>query len=397
MKLIISVFFTLVLGVGTGWIVANIQHSRGGEHFAPNNALNPAVAVPEKEVSEDAEIRVVNGESYNFGKMMLGDTESWIFQVKNTGSKPLELRLGETTCKCTFVSEGVFDKDGKEPTVIAPGDVLDVELKWTPKSKTIDFHQSAELKTNDPARELVVLQVRGRITQTLQVSPDYVALPNVNTSDGATKEILLLCAMEEGDWSVTGLQWSDEKSAGFFNIEIVDITPTQMAVDMDAKSGRVLRLELKPGMPIGAINQTLIIKTDVREGVEVACQIAGNVISDISIVGRGFDPVGQVLQLAPIESKVGGRATLQILVKGENHKDIEFEITHVDPSDIMHVSFGEKSTKEKLTRVPLIVEFREGTPAVSRRGSLNKFAEIHFKTNHPIVKEVKLYVSFIVK
>lgn len=397
MKLIVSLLLTLVLGVTVGWIVGAVGQSQSGEHFSPHNALNPAVAVPQQEVAKNAQIQVTNGEVYNFGKMMLGETKSWVFQVKNSGSQPLELRLGETTCKCTFVSEGVLDKDGKEPTIVAPGDTLDVELQWTPVDNSMDFHQSAELKTNDPARELVMLQIRGRVASAVELQPEYIAVPNVNSSDGATKEVYFLCAMDEGEWNITDMRWSNEETADYFSVEVDEITESDLVRGADAKSGRKLTVHMKPGMPLGSINQTLILKTDIRDGAEVVCEVAGNVISDISIVGRGFKPVDQLLAITTVDGKVGGRTTLQILVKGENHKDIELEIVKVLPANVMKVYFNEKASTDKLTRVPLVVEFPPGTAPISHRGSLNDYGEIHFKTNHPVVKEVKLYVSFLVK
>ncbi len=79
------------------------------------------------------------------------------------------------------------------------------------------------------------------------------------------------------------------------------------------------------------------------------------------------------------------------------HKNIAFEMVKVLPEGVMKVYFAEGNSTENHTRVPLIVEFPAGTAPVSGRGQLNKYGEIHFKTNHPVVKEVKLYVSFVVK
>lgn len=400
MKLIVSVILTLVFGVGAGWILGAIEQSRSGEHFSPYNALNPSLAVPTQQVSENPEIQITNGESYNFGNMMLGDTKSWVFVVKNSGKQPLELRLGETTCKCTFISEGAFDKDGKTPTVVKPGETLDVELQWSPKDYEMDFFQSAELKTNDPAREVVTLQVRGKVSKTAQITPELISLPNVNSSDGTTTVAAFLCAMEEGEWNILDIQWSNPDLAEFFTVELGEIAPDELESDteaVDPKSGRKLTITAKPGIPLGPISQTLILKTDIRDGLDVACEIFGNVISDITIIGRGFKPARQRLIIPPVDGKAGGKTTLQILVKGENHKNIEFEMVKVLPEGVMKVYFAEGNSTENHTRVPLIVEFPAGTAPVSGRGQLNKYGEIHFKTNHPVVKEVKLYVSFVVK
>lgn len=395
MKLILSAVATLVLGVLAGAFFANVEASNSGEFFAPNNALNPTAMAPE-EKKRNPEIQVANGEVHNFGQMMLGSTGEHTFQIVNTGGKPLNVRLGETSCKCTFVGGGTVDPEGKKPTVVKPGESVEIQLQWTPKDIAVDFHQSATLETNDPARPNIRLQIRGRVLTTFELLPDFVRLPNINASEGATRDVDLTSVLEADQWDITDVKWQDASTAEFFDVEVLDLPPERIG-GANSKSGRLLKLTVKPGLPVGKLKQTLVITTNTESMPEVLCEIDGNVITDITVVGPGYDPVKQLVRLAPFEGKIGGKTTLQLIVKGENHEAIEFEIQDVTPSGVMNVGLGESKSTDKITRVPLSIEFPPGSKPASHRGQINDFGLITLKTNHPTVKEVKVYVSFVVK
>jgi hypothetical protein len=395
MKLLVSILITIALGAGSGWAIVTVQQAESGEHFVPDNSLNPAVSLDEAILStaERSQVEVLNGEHYVFGTMLRGQTKTRRFDVRNRGGKPLELELGETTCKCTFVTDG-FNEEKK--AVVQPGETLAIELSWKPIRYELGFHQSAELLTNDPERRKLLLSVGGNVNQVLRASPDELKVPNMVSDKGATLEGMLFCSLDDGEWKIIGERFEIEDTAHFFELEYGELTADEVSLEPQAKSGKKVLIHIKPGYPIGPLRQMVNLTTDCDAEPDLYFRIEGNVVSDISIVGRHFDSVKNVYHMPAVDGVVGGESILQMIVKGENHADIEFEIDKIDPEGVMVVEFGEKSSSERITRIPLIIRIPPGTPSVSRLGQLDDYAWIYIKTSHD-VKEVKLAVQMVVK
>ncbi|MBC8290175.1 MAG: DUF1573 domain-containing protein [Planctomycetes bacterium] len=101
---------------------------------------------------------------YDFGMMKHMDTGSHKFLVRNEGEAPLELKTGETTCQCTIGELG--------DTIIPPGESTVVELKWTIKNPSARFDHSAEVWTNDPEHDLILLQISGFVGRDVLFRPE---------------------------------------------------------------------------------------------------------------------------------------------------------------------------------------------------------------------------------
>src|SRR5262245_43702837 len=74
----------------------------------------------------------VNETSYDFGEMGEGDKGAHVFEVRNEGTGPLDLRFVKTSCGCTSVRIGELEwnpKAGDPPTDIVsvpPGGTIGI-------------------------------------------------------------------------------------------------------------------------------------------------------------------------------------------------------------------------------------------------------------------------------
>lgn len=87
----------------------------------------------------------------DLGIMKVGEIKKQVFEVKNTGDKPLVIITTSTTCSCASV------EFPKKP--ILPGEIATVEVSMMPKNVGF-FNEIIMLKCNTeyPAK----LRIRGR-------------------------------------------------------------------------------------------------------------------------------------------------------------------------------------------------------------------------------------------
>lgn len=112
--------------------------------FACNNA--------EKKTETGAEIAKIEfaEESWDFGKIIMGDTVSHDFAFTNTGEIPLIISNASATCGCTV------PEYPKEP--VAPGESGIIKVKFDSSNKTGKQHKVITLTTNaTPAQSEIFL------------------------------------------------------------------------------------------------------------------------------------------------------------------------------------------------------------------------------------------------
>jgi hypothetical protein len=111
----------------------------------------------------------------NVGNVDFGVTHTCDFTIQNGGSEPLTLTLYQKSCSCG---------DVEAPEKIAPGEQAKVTFHWTPTPGGAgESLQFVSFKTNDPHMPLLRLEVKGKLTPAIRLSPeewafiDFEAVP----------------------------------------------------------------------------------------------------------------------------------------------------------------------------------------------------------------------------
>lgn len=122
--------------------------------FACNNTKTKTAGTESTSIKFDEE-------SYDFGKVAMGDTVEHDFSFTNTGELPLIISNAEASCGCTV------PEYPKEP--LAPGESGIVKVKFDTSNKTGKQHKVVTLTSNaEPAKTEIFLT--GEITGTLPAS-----------------------------------------------------------------------------------------------------------------------------------------------------------------------------------------------------------------------------------
>lgn len=384
----------LLLGVGVGYGASRTTFLVGGEYFVPNNSERPEIYVEHSSSGEEerqrARVEVVNGERHQFGTMNRGAKKSHVFLFKNTGNVPLTLELGETTCKCTLGK--LVDNQ------VLPGETAEVKLEWEGKASSTEFSQTAQIITNDPQRRLVRLTIEGLLEDAVRVMPERVHMPNVAAGTETKRVIRLLSSDAETPLEIEGHSFLREDLAEHFDVAWRPLESSELKAGPRAASGAEVTLTVKPGIPTGNVEQVLHLNLNIADRPELDIPISGNVVGDISIVGRGtpYDSERNLLTMGAVSRENGAKRELIILVKGERREEIQLEVDRTDPEDVLKATLGEPIVSERNVRYPLHVEIVPGMPPVNRLGNEQaKVARIYLKSTNSASDEVIIYVSFL--
>jgi hypothetical protein len=328
----------------------------------------------------------VDRAEYDFGAMDVWLSGSHDFLLTNAGTANLELTKGGTSCHCALSELG--------QSIVPPGGSTKVTLEWKSKGQWGPYRQSATILTNDPEHPRIELTVSGRLTVGVDASPPEFVLGRISAGEPASAEVRIYCYLPE-PLKITGHRWSDPSTAGMFELQFQPLSSTQVREEPDARSGFLARIVVKSGLPLGPIRQTISVTTNFKTHPVIEIPLQGVVVSDISIVGRGWNADTGVLMLGAV-GRSGFEQTLNIFTRGPYRKEVRFTPGRVDP-DLLHVKLGPTSPLGDGTvyRTPLTIQIPRGSRPANFLGSKqSRLGEIIIETTHPQAPRLQLRVSF---
>jgi hypothetical protein len=381
-----SVVGGLIVGVGG----ALLEHGWGRakldlEYFtATRDAQRPEPPPPEgpQPVAE------VDREEFDFGVMERDATRSHTFRITNRGDHPLDLRKGSTSCKCTITKF--------EDRSVEPGKTAEIVLEWTARTAGDAFREVATIFTNDPKRTRLDLTVTGRIIETLELEPREFLFGKMLVGQEKTVRVRLLSYRNES-LAILEAKLGDSETSRFFDV-VIEPIPADQWTDAGAKSGVLVALTVRPGLPIGPFREQLELKTNVGDRETLRVYVEGHVVSDISIVGRGWSEDLGVLSIGRVNGQEGTKRKLAVFIRGNDSDAIQFETVKKSP-DFLQIHFGKRTVIQggRVVKLPLIVEIPPGVGPVSRLGTQQgDLGEILIQTNHPRAQQLRLRVRFVV-
>ncbi|MCI0332128.1 MAG: DUF1573 domain-containing protein [Planctomycetes bacterium] len=380
--ILIAALVGSAVGAALAYVEVRSDHDAVAE-LAGENAVQPPAAQGETA----ARIEVVEPR-FNFGKMERGRERSHEFVIRNVGTAPLKLRVGQTSCKCTL---GEVTGDA-----IGPGESTHVRLEWSAQSDRGPFRQTAMLHTNDPRQPDVELTIEGEIVGATGVEPPDFMFDKLAVDESRSAEVYVM-AMLQDELTVDSAELTDEHSRDKFDVRIEPVERDELP-NKSARDGVRITLTAKPDLPVGRFNQFLTLNTNLKEGEKLHIPVIGSVVGDISVHGTGWLENEGVLVIGKVESSKGRKARVNLAVRGENAEDVTFEVGSVDPPELK-VTIGEPMRlKATLVRVPVEIEVPPGTRSMARLATAQgEEAKIVLKTTHPKIKELSMGVRFAVE
>jgi len=390
MRITCAIILATVLGVGLGVGITALRLAMSPwDGSLAVASANSGGSVP-TDISR-APVLVVDQKTYDFGKMDVDSEGRHDFVVTNQGNVDLEVTEDATGCKC---KEVVLEKNK-----IPPGQSAKVTLVWTAREATTEFEARASLRTNDPKQPKLVISALGRVIKAVRAVPPILVFYEVSAHESTTQEIPVFCFLDE-PMEILGVEYSNPATADFFDVHVEDrLTDDQIAEQKDAMGGRMVRVTLKPGLPLGALRQRIILRTSLSSASSVTIPVHATVTGDIKVAGRDWNDDLRVLNLGTVESQTGARRTLHLFARGQYRDEVSFKVTEVFPRELIRVELGQRKKNSPMsTQTPLQIEIPKGSPSVNHLGrQRSKLGRIVLETGHPETPELRIYLNFAVK
>ncbi|MGO8751891.1 MAG: DUF1573 domain-containing protein [Thermoguttaceae bacterium] len=325
--------------------------------------------------------------TFEFGTMLNTETRRHDFLFTNTGNAPLKLEKGGSTCKCTV---SLVDK-----AELAPNETAPVTLEWTPKTNRGPFRQTATILTNDPDRSRIVLTISGDVTKAMEVEPHEVVFSIIVDGESATQDVRLLCSLPSSP-AIVGYKFSDPALAKYITVRDEPL-PAKM-LRGEVKGGHLLHIDVKPGLPLGAFQQTITVKTGGTNSPELPFIVRGTIVGDIGLAGRGWHEETSTLTLGAIRSNEQFDRTFLLIARGMNSKAIQFEKLDVHP-DLLQVELGPTVAGEgRVAHTRLRIRIPQGTPPADYMSvDTAQSGQITLATHHSKTPVFKIHVRFAVR
>ena len=332
-------------------------------------------------------------DQHNFGKADVGVGGRHAFVVTNVGDEPLELSRGKATCGCcTCVCTVQLPE-----SALAPGDSAELILQWKSKLYVGPFRQTTTILTNDPQRREVMLSVAGRFTGPVGVVPSQLAIGLLRVGQAATRDVCIYSYLPES-LDITGLKLSNPQTADYFDVTWDCLSVEEVREEGEAQSGYRVHVEVRPGLPSGAFQQTITLQTTSKSVPRVEIPVQGAVVSDISVAGRGWNAQTGVVSMGTVARSDGVAWPLMIVVRGPLAKDVR--LSHVGSvPDWLAVELEptrySADTAVALTR--LKIRIPPGSPASQHLGNgQGELGRVTMQFDSPSLPNLEILVRFAV-
>jgi len=156
---------------------------------------------------------VFDATTYDFGKVMEGESARHDFAFHNPGDATLEIRDIRVTCGCTKAAD--WDR------TVAPGGTGKIPLALSTAGYRGDVKKSVHVTTNVPGQEKITLWLKGSIWQQIEVQPRYASFGQIQDRNASQSTTLKIASQLEESLEITNVE-SDNKT---FQAELKPITP----------------------------------------------------------------------------------------------------------------------------------------------------------------------------
>jgi Protein of unknown function (DUF1573) len=384
MKLSYVVVVSAVLGCVVGAGISWARFGNAPPLFSSSSTASAAARAQSPQL-------LVDERNFEFGSVARKSKVRHTFKFTNIGAGTLTLAPGGTTCSMCTVSQ-------LSKTRLAHGETADVTIEYDTTNSRQRFRQSATIRTNDSEQPRVELNIFGSVISKYEVVPDHLVFSKISVNETKTAEVKIYSSLSD-DLQVIKHELTGPDTAPFFEVQVVPIPTDKLPDKPDVKSGCLVTVTIKPGLPLGPIRQTIRLELNTPGEEPLDIPIEAVVDSDISIVGgKGWHAEVSTLSIGAVRSADGATRQVKILLRGPDRHGVKIHPVKIDPP-WLKVTTGETSELNKdVDQIPLTIEIPSGTPAVNHLGSgQGKLAEIMFETTHPQVKHMRMYLQFIVE
>ena len=300
----------------------------------------------------------------DFGLVAKGEILKAVFEVRNTGTAPLEITSVRPTCGCTVAN---YDK------TIAPGGTGKIEADVDTTAFTGPIAKSVLVFSNDVANNQINLVVRAEVRSFVEVLPRNLLRLNVLQGEPATEKVTLASA-DGGAFAVTGI----DTAGGPYKVEYRELPEKERLPDRKGTQWEV-SVTVPPDAPEGLLNHKLIVKTTQPKAAEVTLQVSGVVRPIVQVVPAEVN-FGTVAGDAPVGRNI-------ILINNRQGTQLELTKVEIDNPQFSHEIIPLQAGQ----RFQVAVTMKPGGSKGAQKGTLT------ISTNDPARKTISVPIQATVQ
>lgn len=212
---------------------------------------------------------VLSQDVWDFGMKWFGEPAAVEVELRNEGTAPLEIVQVRSSCGCTVARPK--DHNSWNGMTIAPGAKEIMKLTYNTHKNKPKVSQKITIKSNDPDRPQVQLEVKGEIRQVYQFKPaQAITFTNIDRSTKTEQSITMTNNME------------DEVQLKLRPLP--DDAPFEVAIE-PIKEGREYKLTAKTRTPLrtGSNRVAVILETGVEKMPTLTVPVTAFIRPDVSV------------------------------------------------------------------------------------------------------------------
>lgn len=320
---------------------------------------------------------------FNFGTLNPATTASHTFVIRNTGTVPLVLRQGPTSCKCTVSS--------LTKNTVFPGKESDLTLEWNTGRSEAEFRQSAKLYTNDPDRHEIDFEVYGKVRLACCAEPAALLFPDILPGSTSTTQTLI-CSQKWHSFSISHI----ESNIAGLSWKVEPLTASELQA-IDARSGHRIEATSPPDFSAKSLSGTLSVtaiddQTQEQESLELA--VGGKLRQRVAVFGSQIDEKG-VVDFGLLAPGQGAKASLVLRVRDD------------EPQPPSKISVVPDFVESKVTPMvdsagvakPGLYKLELEIPSDAPPGRYQGFqqGQVTLNFDHPRIEPLTIKLSFAIK
>lgn len=319
-----------------------------------------------------------------FGTVGVGAKGFHEFVIHNTGSGPLELTRGATSCSCTVSDFDETEGGSTGVKVVPPGERTKLKVQWRGKGDGGPFRQQASVSTNDPRRPQIAFVVEGTVVPTFKAVPGSITLPKLSAGSSEQAAVKVFTFGKESP-TVDSLTADDEKTAHFYSLASTPLAVDELAAETGATGGFLITADIRPGLPIGPLRQTIKVVFRMPEEVTAEIPVEGSVSGDLALAGTAWDSSREALLLGSVSSRAGSQNSLFLTVKGPHRALVRPVVREIVPESLqVVVGEGKPVGSGNVIRIPISITIPPGSAPANHLCSPQAPAgRIVLDTGHP--------------
>jgi hypothetical protein len=332
---------------------------------AQSAPAKPAEAPAQKAASGPHPVIDIAEKIKDFGTVAKGDKIKATFQVRNTGTAPLEIGQVRPTCGCTVAS---FDHS------VAPGATGKIDAEVDTAGFSGPITKAVLVFSNDPTNPQVNLVIKADVKAFIDVLPrPLIIFRSVLQGEPATEKLTLV-STDGSDFKIEGAS----ASGGPYQLSYREL-PAKERIAERKGSQWELTVTIPATAPEGMLNQKIVVKTTAPKAPEVAINVTGAV-----------RPVVQVIPPDVNFGTVAGDALIghNVLIIN-NRQGAELQLTDVKvdnpnfTTEVIPLQAGQ--------RFQVAVSMKAGVPKGPQKATLT------IATNDPARKAIEVPVQAVVQ